>query len=79
MSVEVIPGKRGETFQVRWRPLDGPAKMRRFKEESDAELFDEGVKALTALQRAEERWEALTPAQRRWIKEQLNPPLAVAS
>jgi hypothetical protein len=73
MSVEVIQGTRGATYQVRWRPLEGPAKMRRFKDEQKAELFDEGVKALTALQRAEQRWEALSTTERRWVREQVNP------
>jgi hypothetical protein len=58
MSVHKIAGVRGPTFEVRWRPHQGPQKSRRFKNEDEAERFDEAMRAHVALQRAQRRWES---------------------
>jgi hypothetical protein len=59
MSVHTITGVRGEVFEVRWRPIDGPQRARRFKNREAAQDFDKGMRALTALHRAQQQWDAL--------------------
>ena len=67
MSVHTISGVRGEVFEVRWRQLRGPQRARRFKERAAAEDFDTGIRCLTALQRAQQQWDALPPHVRRAV------------
>jgi hypothetical protein len=68
MSVHKIEGVRAPTYEVRWRPVEGPQRSRRFKTESEAEAFDVAVRARVALERARRRWNSAPAAGRRQVQ-----------
>lgn len=73
MSVHEVRGVRAVTFEVRWRPgaARGAQRCRRFKTREEAERFDRGVRAFVNREKARRRWDAIAPADRRRLLEQL--------